>query len=94
MTYQLQTTKAKVLVCHKENLETALIACQESGITMQNIFVFGDEVVHGIQPFNKALILQRKVTLEELTYEQYKTKIAYLCFSSGTTGVSKGVMTT
>jgi long-subunit acyl-CoA synthetase (AMP-forming) len=50
--------------------------------------------VDNIQPFTKALILKRKVDLEELTYEQYKTKTAYLCFSSGTTGKSKGVMTT
>lgn len=93
--YQLSLTKAKVLICHRENIETALVAGARAGIDKANMFVFGDQEVKGIQPFQKVLIGgEREVTLEELTYEQYQEKIAWLCFSSGTSGRSKGVMTT
>lgn len=94
LVYQLKLTKAKVVICHEENLETALVASEQSGIEKRNIFVFGDKAIRGIQPFSTALVRTRKTTLEELSPEQYKNKTAYLCFSSGTTGKSKGVMTT
>lgn len=94
LTYQLEMTKAKVLICHEENLDTALKAAERVGILKKNMFIFGDKAVNGIQPFQTALIRQRKAVPAELTHEQAKDKVAYLCFSSGTTGKSKGVMTT
>ena len=87
-------TKAKVLICHEENLETALKAAERVGILTKNIFIFGDKAIKGIQPFQTALIRERKAVPAELTYQEAKDKVAYLCFSSGTTGKSKGVMTT
>ncbi|KAK4516851.1 uncharacterized protein ATC70_000176 [Mucor velutinosus] len=94
LSYQLEMTKAKVLICHEENLETALQAAERVGILKKNIFVFGDKAVKGIQPFQTALIRERKAVPAELTHQEAKDKVAYLCFSSGTTGKSKGVMTT
>jgi 4-coumarate--CoA ligase len=87
-------TKAKVLICHEENLETALISGARAGVEKKNIFLFGDKAINGVQPFQSALIRDRKAVPEELTHKQAKEKVAYLCFSSGTTGKSKGVMTT
>lgn len=87
-------TSAKVLICHKENLKTALQAADKVGILKKNIFVFGDIAVEGVQPFTGALIKQRKAVPKKITYEEAQEKVAYLCFSSGTTGKSKGVMTT
>lgn len=87
-------TKAKVIICHEENLETALIAGARVGVPKKNILIFGDKAVSGVQPFQTALIRDRKAVPQELTYEEAKEKVAYLCFSSGTTGRSKGVMTT
>lgn len=92
--YQLDQTKAKVMICHESNIETALAAGLRAGIERKNFFIFGDKVVQGIQPFEKALIRKREAVLEELTYEQAKERVAILCFSSGTSGKSKGVMTT
>lgn len=57
--------------------------------------MFGDQVVQGILPFEKALIQNRRqAVLEELSFEEAKERVALLCFSSGTSGKSKGVMTT
>lgn len=94
LSYQLEQTKAKVIICHEENLETALIAGARAGVQKKNIFIFGDKAVNGVQPFQTALIRERKAVPEDITHEQAKEKVAYLCFSSGTTGRSKGVMTT
>ncbi|GAA5798021.1 hypothetical protein HPULCUR_003419 [Helicostylum pulchrum] len=94
LSHQLETTKARVLICHEENVKTALAAASRVGIQLKNIFVFGDKVIQGIQPFETALIRTRKAFPDELTHQQAKEKVAYLCFSSGTTGKSKGVMTT
>jgi long-subunit acyl-CoA synthetase (AMP-forming) len=87
-------TKAKVMICHEENIETALIAGERAGVLRKNVFVFGKKVINGVQPFETALVRTRKAVPAELTHEQAKEKVAYLCFSSGTTGKSKGVMTT
>ncbi|CAO3689637.1 unnamed protein product [Rhizopus stolonifer] len=94
LSYQLDQIKAKVLVCHESNLKTALVAARRTGIPRKRIFLFGDQSIQGIKPFKTALVKERKVTLVELSYQEAKTKVAYLCFSSGTTGKSKGVMTT
>ncbi|KAI7890282.1 uncharacterized protein EV154DRAFT_603277 [Mucor mucedo] len=92
--YQLDQTKAKVLICHASNLKTALIAGLRAGIQKSNFFVFGNEVVQGVRPFEAALLGHREAVLEELSFEQAKERVALLCFSSGTSGRSKGVMTT
>ncbi|KAI9265497.1 hypothetical protein EDC94DRAFT_605074 [Helicostylum pulchrum] len=94
LSYQLIQVNAKVIICQKDNIEVALIAGARAGVPKQNIFIFGDEQVNGIQPFKKALVRDRKAVLEELSFEEAKEKVAVLCFSSGTTGRSKGVMTT
>lgn len=90
----MHETKAKVIICHEDNLKVALIAGARAGVERKHIFIFGEKAIDGIQPFQTALIRGRKAVPDELTYEQAKDKIAYLCFSSGTTGKSKGVMTT
>ncbi|KAG1151952.1 hypothetical protein G6F37_000718 [Rhizopus arrhizus] len=94
LAHQLEQSKAKVLICHECNIDTALAASKQTHIHKENIFVFGDKPIKGIQPFQTALIRQRKANLIDLTYEEAKQKVAYICFSSGTTGTSKGVMTT
>ncbi|KAI7907900.1 uncharacterized protein BX663DRAFT_492334 [Cokeromyces recurvatus] len=94
LAYQLEMTKAKVIICHEENMKNALVAAEHVGIPRKNVFIFGNKAIDGVQPFETALMGDRRAFPEELTYEQAKEKVAYLCFSSGTTGKSKGVMTT
>lgn len=92
--HQLTACKAKVIVCHESNLKIALAAAGKVGIPKENVLLFGNTAVDGVQPFETVLFKDRKAVPKVLTYEEANDKIAYLCFSSGTTGKSKGVMTT
>jgi acyl-coenzyme A synthetase/AMP-(fatty) acid ligase len=87
-------TKAKVIICSEENIKTALAAGAKAGVDRKNIFILGNNEVEGVRPFTDLLSGSRKAIPIELTYEEAKETVAYLCFSSGTTGKSKGVMTT
>lgn len=86
LAYQLGETKATVLIAIPENLDTAFEAAAAVGLPKERIFVFGDKDARGIQPFKKALIGTRKAELIKYTPEEAKETVAYLCFSSGTTG--------
>lgn len=87
-------SRAKVIICHEENVKSALKAADRVGIAKKNVFVFGENPINGTLPFQEALLVSRRAVPDALTYEEAKDKVAYLCFSSGTTGKSKGVMTT
>lgn len=89
----MDATKAKVIICHQDNLETALVAGANAGVLRKNIFLLGDKPIGDIRPFTD-LMNGRKAVPVELSAQEAKEKVAYLCFSSGTTGKSKGVMTT
>ncbi|KAI9255507.1 hypothetical protein BY458DRAFT_318051 [Sporodiniella umbellata] len=95
LAYQLKQSNAKVLVCDGTNIDNALLAAKKVGILRENIFLFGDQTIQGIPPFTQALLQHtRRAPIIRLSYKEAQQKVAYLCFSSGTTGKSKGVMTT
>ncbi|KAI9491176.1 hypothetical protein BDB00DRAFT_834134 [Zychaea mexicana] len=93
LVHQLSLTEAKVLIAHPENIDTAIEAADQVGLPRDRIFVFGYKAVKGCLPF-LALMGSRRAELVHLTPEESKQLPAYLCFSSGTTGPSKGVITT
>lgn len=93
--HQLKASKAKIIICHEGNLSIALTAAEKVGLPKSNVFLFGDAAIDGVQPFETSLLAgEQPILLKPLTYDEAKDKVAYLCFSSGTTGKSKGVMTT
>ncbi|CAO3617940.1 unnamed protein product [Mucor fragilis] len=94
LAYQLEMTKAKVLIAHPSNVELALAAADLVGLAKDRIFLFGDKSVSGVLPYSQVFLNQRRATPVEFTAQQAEDSVAYLCFSSGTTGRSKGVMTT
>lgn len=94
LVYQLEMTRAKVVIAHESNVQVAIEAAGTVGIPKSNIFVFGEQVVRGILPYTQVLLSNRRAIIEELSSEDADNRVAYLCFSSGTTGRSKGVMTT
>ncbi|KAI9354250.1 hypothetical protein BD770DRAFT_392701 [Pilaira anomala] len=94
LSYQLQQVKPKVIVCQEDNIHVTLAAGAAAGVERKNIFIFGEKEVQGIQPFKTALLRGRKTEVKEISFEQAKERTVVLCFSSGTTGKSKGVMTT
>lgn len=94
LVHQLEQTKAKVMIAHPENIDRALQAAAQVNLPKQNVFIFGDKPVKGLQPFKTALMGTRRAEICYLSPAESKDVTAYLCFSSGTTGPSKGVMTT
>ncbi|KAG2227571.1 hypothetical protein INT45_002256 [Circinella minor] len=93
LVHQLKLTQAKVMIAHVDNIDNALEAAKEVGLPKKNIYVFGYKALQGCLPF-LALMGSRRAELVHLTPEESKELPAYLCFSSGTTGPSKGVITT
>ncbi|CAO3593102.1 unnamed protein product [Absidia cylindrospora] len=91
--HQLELSDAKVLVAHPENIDVALQAAALVGIPRRNILVFGQETIQGILPYTSVLMKERRAVVTALTPEEARSRPCYLCFSSGTTGKSKGVMT-
>lgn len=86
LAYQLEMTKAKVLIAHPSNVELALAAADLVGLAKDRIFLFGDKSVSGVLPYSQVFLNQRRATPVEFTAQQAEDSVAYLCFSSGTTG--------
>lgn len=86
--HQLRETQAKVMVVHSSAFKNAVAAAKEVG-TVQHIFVFGDHPIDGVQPYTQALLGTR---LAE-PVPRKADDLAYLCFSSGTTGKGIGSAT-
>ncbi|KAI9031838.1 hypothetical protein CLU79DRAFT_730381 [Phycomyces nitens] len=93
LVYQLEMTKAKILIAHSDNIKTAFEAAKVVGIPSNRIFVFGEDTVNGALPFT-ALLGDRLAIPVDYTEKEAAETVAILCFSSGTSGKSKGVMTT
>lgn len=92
LAYQLEMTKAKVLIAHPSNVELALAAANLVGLAKDRIFIFGSESVNGVLPYSQVFYNERRATPAEFTAEQAKDSVAYLCFSSGTTGMRQSSM--
>ncbi|KAG0236326.1 putative fatty-acid--CoA ligase FadD10 [Actinomortierella wolfii] len=96
LVHQLQDSGATFIVAHPELLATAVEASKKVGIPSNRIFLFGDEVVDGFKPYSS--IFPPLSTPEsqlaqpvDLDGESAATTTALICYSSGTTGKSKGV---
>ncbi|KAG0254574.1 hypothetical protein BG011_005650 [Mortierella polycephala] len=89
--HQLKDSGAKYMVTTVDLLPTASKAAEICGIKPEAILLFGgvDDPASGTKSYKsiyaKRLAVPAKVDMED---------IAYLCYSSGTTGKSKGVMLT
>ncbi|KAG0001552.1 putative fatty-acid--CoA ligase FadD10 [Modicella reniformis] len=96
LAHQLKDAGATVMVTHPELLSVAIAAAQQVGLPKERIFLFGDQVVQGFRPYTSLLPsvstpehqLAQVVPLNEV---EAKDTTALICYSSGTTGKSKGV---
>lgn len=87
LAYQLEMTKARIIVAHPTNVESALAAADLVGLPKSNVFVFGDKAVSGCLPYKQVFLTsERKASIIKMTAEEANDTVAFLCFSSGTTG--------
>ncbi|KAL0581189.1 hypothetical protein V5O48_000879 [Marasmius crinis-equi] len=96
LVYQLQTTKAVVIFSHPESYETALLAAKDSGIPAERVILFNVPGSASSRTDLKTVNdLVQQGSKQPITFKEpridARTKLAFLSFSSGTTGKPKGV---
>ncbi|KAI1786898.1 amp dependent CoA ligase [Ganoderma leucocontextum] len=94
--YQLEATRARILISHAGSLPVALVAAQKAGIPHDRVVVF-DEIpgsknvtVHTL--VEEGLAQPQAFVERRLAPGEGRRKLAFLSFSSGTTGRPKAVM--
>ncbi|KAL7284581.1 hypothetical protein ACG7TL_001874 [Trametes sanguinea] len=96
LVYQLTTTKARVLIAHPGSLSVALEAARGAGLPADRVVVF--DAVPGAQNVTvheliaQGLEYTQQFAEPRLKPGEGKRKLAFLSFSSGTTGRPKAVM--
>ncbi|PCH35738.1 phenylacetyl-CoA ligase [Wolfiporia cocos MD-104 SS10] len=100
LVHQLRTTSAKLILVHPWNVDTALAAAQAVGIPPENIALV-DPLPASASKGSGFITLPELVkqgssqptsfTERKLKPGEAKTKLAFLSFSSGTTGLPKAV---
>jgi 4-coumarate--CoA ligase len=93
--YQIQATKASVVIAHPESLSVALSATRTTKLPAERIILFNvDGASYGAQTTVQNVIdegLASTSTFQERMLQpgEGKTKVAFFNFSSGTTGRPK-----
>ncbi|KAF4605021.1 hypothetical protein EYR40_003804 [Pleurotus pulmonarius] len=95
LVYQLQISGSNIIFAHPGSLEIAAEAATKAGIPQDRVIVL-DSVPgspHKTVPEMVSFGLRQPVSFVERRLEagEAKTKLAFLCFSSGTTGKPKAV---
>ncbi|KAI7857864.1 hypothetical protein BDC45DRAFT_532162 [Circinella umbellata] len=92
---QLQVSEAKILIAHPQGLDVALDAAAAVGMSRSHVFSVIRDPQQRVPYYRDVFIdhSQPELSPVEMTHNESVHTVAYLCFSSGTTGRSKGVMT-
>ncbi|KAJ4370112.1 hypothetical protein N0V86_008848 [Didymella sp. IMI 355093] len=110
LAYQLKDSGAKYLICAEESLNTGIAAAQEAGLSADRVFIFDDgsatfdgrkvekqtELGH-VRHWTTLLDTEQNghtYAWPDLKTSEELDRVVALNYSSGTTGVAKGVMIT
>ncbi|KAG1884113.1 hypothetical protein F4604DRAFT_1980114 [Suillus subluteus] len=97
LVYQISTVKAAVIITHPDSLKVALSSAHAAGVSADRIILFDVEDADTAQKLTvQALVSQGLASAPNFTERKLapgegKTKVAFLNFSSGTTGRPKAV---
>ncbi|KAJ3217635.1 putative fatty-acid--CoA ligase FadD10 [Clydaea vesicula] len=91
--YQLKDSNAKALITHKSIYKDALNAAAMLNIPRERIFIFGEEKIENVNRLSDLFVNSSDFVKPNFSLEELNSKPAFLMYSSGTTGRSKGVKT-
>ncbi|KAF9949044.1 putative fatty-acid--CoA ligase FadD10 [Mortierella alpina] len=94
--YQLEDSGASVIVANAELLPIAIEAAKRVGIPNNRIFLYGDVEVNGFKPYTSTFPPEdtpesQLAQVVNMNGQPALETTALICYSSGTTGKSKGV---
>ncbi|ORX62635.1 acetyl-CoA synthetase-like protein [Hesseltinella vesiculosa] len=89
--HQVSNSGANALITVPELLPVLLKVCEQTGIQRDRIFVFGNQEADGILPFYSLIPKDGSRITEAPSGIVPSEDVAFICFSSGTTGKAKGV---
>ena len=96
--YQLANTGTKTVFVEPQFLDVVLQAAEKNGVGKERIFLFGDrelQSVQGVRDWRTILGSEEEASRYQwrrMSAQESKTTTAVLNYSSGTTGLPKGVM--
>ncbi|PVH85077.1 acetyl-CoA synthetase-like protein [Cadophora sp. DSE1049] len=93
LAFQLKDSGAKALVTHVSSLKIALQAAKLAGMLQNRILLMGDEKSGGVVHMQDFIASARETPRLE-RHVPKSTDLSFLVYSSGTTGLPKGVMLT
>lgn len=93
LAFQLQNSGAKALATQVAHLDIALEAAKMAGIPRNRILLMGDERKQGLAHFQD-FMASAQSTPRSPRVKSLPTDLCFLVYSSGTTGLPKGVMLT